>query len=938
MVGTDPMGAAIRAAVTRYRLQVETCGLADVSTSVLAAAPDLALLIGDAAASGGQDVLRLLGLNPATSVVPIAILTDDASLDDKLKAFRYGAVAVVQRSASADAIGKRVAELAKELPDRQGEATGEIGEATLDEFVDLLKRELRSGILSVGNEGDEDAVRLVLGAGRPVADALKDFVDKLKPLVAKAEPLKYELLEESGGRLQLLEPSGLLELPKEDPSILAGVRILVMDSDPGRADALAQELRNHAAKVGVTEVSERGLEKARALEPEVLIIDGADIEGPAFQLVRNLRKDVRLRWSSMLIVSWDELWPHADGGPDLPLLTAKIAPLISQDLELKVRAEREEQFDTRLEATGPSRLIRALGKAKRTLHVTVVSNKATIEVDLSQGLLVGAVGQLNAEAEGLQEPRGQQEESKEQKAREVAAAEAVASLLSMSSGRVRVEHRMNPRVANVMTPVDEALAAAWAEGSPLAPSIPPSDPPTAPPPPMPEEFGDLPTLESESPPPAVQKPREPQKPQKPPVGAGPTPARGVSRAAARTMMGIGAIPMSPPPRISVREEMLDRLTPRIPLPELPGEAVPVPVVSRPQTPTPMATREDVASLVADELEMLSGDLETVRPPPSLVPEELGDVPASPDPVRGDPTMVDPPGVGSTEAAPPPGPSAGASGVGTAPNRDISTERPEESPGGRTNTVALVFLLLSLVVGAAVAVWIFVPEAREALGYPDAVAVTGEPLGAGAATDGVPEDLVGVADASVAAAAADGGTGLAAAADGGAAGLAGDASAAAVGDGSVALTADAAAPADPGTAPDDQDDPPDEDPPPAVATGVDPSRSAGSLIAEGERLIRRGELAEAGPLLERAYELDPDDNHVLAGLARVYISQGNGPRAVEMAEAACRKRARRTSYRLLLGEAQELNGNVEGARAAYGRVIAQEPNNGTALRRLEALRQ
>ncbi len=889
MVGTDPMGAAIRAAVTRYRLQVETCGLADVSASVLAAAPDLVLLIGDAAASGGQDVLRLLGLNPATNVVPIAILTDDTSLDDKLKAFRYGAVAVVQRLASADAIGRRVADLAKELPDRPGEATGEIGEATLDEFVDLLKRELRSGILSVGKEGDEDAVRLVLGAGRPVADALKEFVEKLKPLVAEAEPLKYELLEESGGRLQLLEHSGLLQLPREDPAILAGVRILVMDSDPGRADALAQQLREHAAKVGVTEVSERGLEKAQALEPEVLIIDGADIEGPAFQLVRSLRKDVRLRWSSILIVSWEELWPHAAGGPDLPLLTAKIAPLISQDHELSSRATKEELFDTRLETTGPSRLIRALSKSKRTLHVTVVSNKASIEVDLSQGLLVGAVGTLT---EGGP----------------VEGAAAVASLLSMSSGRVRVEHKMNPSVANIMTPVDEALAAAWNEGSPLTPSIPPSDPPTAPPPPMPEEFAELPTLDSDPPVPPLDG-----------AMGGPTPARGVSRAAARTMMGIGAVPINPPPtpRIAVREEMLDRLTPKVPIPPVLGDHDEKPPQRADERTAPFATGEGASGLIVDELDLFAGDLETVRPPPSLVPEELGALPSPPPAPRGDPTIVDPPD-GSPAVTPPgtEGSSTDDDGSKAATNRGISTERPDAQPPRRTNSVALVFLLLSLLVGASVAVWIFVPEVRDALGYPDVVATAADP-GSGAGTPIAASDDASIEDAGSAA--------LDSSVDGG---VAADA-----GDGALAIpsTADAGAAADNGT----EDDGTADDGAPA---GVDPSRSARSLVAEGERLIRRDDFDAAGPLLERAYELDPDDNHVLAGLARVYVAQGDGPRAVEMAAAACRKRARRTSYRMLLGEANELAGDVEAARQAYGRVIAQEPNHPGALRRLEALRE
>ena len=69
------------------------------------------------------------------------------------------------------------------------------------------------------------------------------------------------------------------------------------------------------------------------------------------------------------------------------------------------------------------------------------------------------------------------------------------------------------------------------------------------------------------------------------------------------------------------------------------------------------------------------------------------------------------------------------------------------------------------------------------------------------------------------------------------------------------------------------------------------------------MIRRGEIRAAGPLLERAYELDPDNNHGLAGLARVYIQRGDGTRAVQMAQAAVghSRRARGRWLGLLHGD-------------------------------------
>ncbi len=156
LVGADDKFApALRIALARYRMYVETAELADVADTVVVTAPDLVLLAGEAARDGGAAVLARLAGSSSTSVVPVAILDDNTALDVRLRAFRHGAVAVIQRTASIDAIANEVARLAREIPERGGEALGVVGEATLSEFVNALGKELRSGILSLKTEGSE---------------------------------------------------------------------------------------------------------------------------------------------------------------------------------------------------------------------------------------------------------------------------------------------------------------------------------------------------------------------------------------------------------------------------------------------------------------------------------------------------------------------------------------------------------------------------------------------------------------------------------------------------------------------------------------------------------------------------------------------------------------------------------------------------------------
>src|SRR6187549_2893314 len=171
LVGSDAgFEPALRVALARHRVYVETTTADAAVETVIVTAPDLVLLANEAAADGGRALLTKLAASPSSSVVPVAILDDNPALDLRLQAFRHGAAAVIPRSASMDAIAEQIARLAREIPER-GETLGQVGEATLAEFVSALGKELRSGILSVHPSGDtnQEPVRLVLGSGRPLA-------------------------------------------------------------------------------------------------------------------------------------------------------------------------------------------------------------------------------------------------------------------------------------------------------------------------------------------------------------------------------------------------------------------------------------------------------------------------------------------------------------------------------------------------------------------------------------------------------------------------------------------------------------------------------------------------------------------------------------------------------------------------------------------------
>lgn len=452
----ERMADALEQALARRGLLVERASPERLVATTFVMAPDLVVLAGDLARDGGRYALTLLKEKPTTASVPVVLVSESASLGQRLEAFRHGVVAVVPRSASADDTAKRIAEIAADVPDRPGESRG-VAEASVDELVDLFASELRSGILSVAAGSDDVSAQVVLHAGRPVKEAIEELVAKLKPLVQRAKgPLSYEFFEQASSRL------GSLDLDLESDAALEvfdGLRVVLIEQRAARSDVLAQELRGVGAEVVVADGAGVGLERARWLDPSVVILDGSDVDGWALGAVRALRRDPHLRWASLLVVDESQLWT-SESRPDLAVLATAVGPLVELDREIAARVNRGRAFDVRIETVGPFRLLRAVAETGRGLRLRLTHSKLVTEIDLAEGLIAGASARTSA-------------------VQRVEGPAALATFCAVSAGRVRIEPKEAPATTNVMAPLSSALAAADAERPMLAPSVPPpSDPPS----------------------------------------------------------------------------------------------------------------------------------------------------------------------------------------------------------------------------------------------------------------------------------------------------------------------------------------------------------------------------------------------------------------------------------------------------------------------------
>lgn len=961
------MEAALSLALGRYGLAVENSPMKDAMQAVFVHAPDLAVLLGDAAKEEGGEVLADLAGRASTAVVPVALLSDDPDLERRLRAFRYGAVAVVPRSPSADEMARRIADIVHELPERDKTTGADLGETTLDELVRLVSTRLRSGILSVRAQGQSEGARIVLRGGQPVTEAIEQLVASIRPLIATPSgPLAFEFEEQPTGRLAAIADAEVAPPGEIDVrAVLAGRRFVLVERSPTRADDLVQALRGLGAFVAVVDGEGLGMEKARAIAPEIVVVDARGIGGWASPALRTIRHDLRLRWAALLVARADEIWPEGAPGADLSRLAAGVQPLIEADLSLTERAKTEEKFSARIESTGAERFIRALLASGQTLHVRVQHPRAVVDLDLAEGLVVGVIAKGAREQPGRSAFPG--------KPVEASGVAALAVLLGLASGRAQIERKKAPSIANVMSPLDDAIAAADREAPPIRPSLPPpSTPPSSAPggsterpmfpnallndPPellrqlesllidlrqsIPPSAGDtsapsrgvsvvgafpssdvprgrtLPAM----PKPITGLPKAPL-PAIPRPGAipGPAPVPSLAGVRKKTLVGVMA-PIAPAP--SPTEVSAPEISvPAIPVPPSPPAPPAPPVASRPEAPALAADPDSLANL----LEPDSNEVEMPGAYPAAIPV---DAPPSVPPTALPP--MPPPMPVVTETGALAAPSAKTSGAMAAVASPLPPAPDELEPAVRPRRtglwVGLVALALSL--AAAGAGWFFLAGPGVPLATLDAAADVTPTAGGGALGSAPPTPAIeGDLDAGPAVA-PDAGVPDAGSPDVGAP----DSGPPDAGEPMLAALDE--------TEEEDADGTEDADGEGAVDAallGVTERRARIEYLIDRANYRRRhGEPAGAATDYEAVLRVESTNARALAGLARLNLDRGHGSEAVGYARRLTRTHPSQPANFVLLGDCLLAAGDRGGAIRAFQSALRLSPSYRTARERIADL--
>lgn len=267
--------------------------------------PDLVLCDISMPVMDGYSVVRALQSEAATAQVPVAFLTASRAPLDRVRAFRFGVVAYLNKPIDPPALARDVRELLDDLPRRSGSLRAQADQA--DELVAEVRRSGRSGVLhlSDGSSASTFAVR----AGQVPAELTTG------PTRTNARSAQFRELDPR--REEIVVPqadASEQHVPGFDSLPVALRRVLLVDEDAAFRTALAGALQAHGLETRQAGDGEQALSEALEWRPALIVTDINMPGVSGFEFCRQVRRHSLLRQIPLVFLSgWDDLKTRVQG-------------------------------------------------------------------------------------------------------------------------------------------------------------------------------------------------------------------------------------------------------------------------------------------------------------------------------------------------------------------------------------------------------------------------------------------------------------------------------------------------------------------------------------------------------------------------------------------------------------------------------------------------
>ncbi|HXX69605.1 MAG TPA: response regulator [Polyangiaceae bacterium] len=366
-------------------------------------APDLVLVDADLPRASG--LVEALLDDPLTEPVPVIVVGTFRVPHDAARFVALGVAKSLARPVTAEVIRGTCDEILDARAERTLRMT--LGEPTVEQLADRLAEELRRALVD-GVDKTARARRIPLGEGTEVLGALWGAIARVQEIVA----------QRTGGAVRFGggTPDGAIALAPwlhhDVPGAermaargrgtgadvrLKGRRVVVADDDPGVTWFISDLLRMAGCEVYEALDGRTALDLAFHVQPELVVSDILMPGLDGFALSRALRRDVALRDTPVILLSWKEdllqrvrelgasAAAYMRKESDSRAVLARVREVLRPRARIEMRLRGDGEVRGRLDGLSPRLLLELVGIIRRDARIAMRDAMFLYEVDVRGG-------------------------------------------------------------------------------------------------------------------------------------------------------------------------------------------------------------------------------------------------------------------------------------------------------------------------------------------------------------------------------------------------------------------------------------------------------------------------------------------------------------------------------------------------------------------------
>jgi len=367
--------------------------------------PDLIVL--DADVASATELVEALMDDPLTEAVPIVVVGSFLEQGESARYIAMGVAKTVSKPTSREALRTVCEETLCPSLATVTTANTMLGEPTLEELGERLANELREAIVGRADPSTRTH-RIPLGQGTEVLGAVWGAIARVREVVTSRSDGLIRFARGPEGALTpallLHEPDvargDRMRAPRRGPATevrLNGRRVVVADDDPAVVWFLADLLKTAGCTVQEAFDGQQALELAYKSSPDLVISDILMPNLDGFSLCRALRRDVALRDTPVILLSWKEdllqrvreLGAGAAGyvrkESDTRAIIARVREALRTRGRIEARLREEGEVRGRLDGISMRTLLEIVCATRPEARVSVRDASFLYEVEIRWG-------------------------------------------------------------------------------------------------------------------------------------------------------------------------------------------------------------------------------------------------------------------------------------------------------------------------------------------------------------------------------------------------------------------------------------------------------------------------------------------------------------------------------------------------------------------------